>query len=363
MPILGLSRHTLPDKFTQVGRSVYGKLNAGQLNSRSAVAVPLTPLLPLIVAGGALLYHQGNEASKPHGGDKNAWLNILTESALGYFVLKYTTGIYPLFGLGLAAYRSGQKHTAQEKVQAMVDTAVCLLMGWVGVHLFESFAEAGRANDDHIIKNALLGKGKHEAKFKQWIDTHLNKMATQDEEAKGLKTSLAELKSTLLQKDALYDKKGKYGGKPEWEVVEPFRDKVMALKSEVTERVEQLGSKLFSNVEAESKPAVRAALAKIEDSQSAFTRFNRAMNPIYGYIIVGLIIGSPLAQWISSKIGSKRPDLKSKQFHGTLFPQQNRILSSSTGEHGGGGSHGANHFMTPGPAIVWPEANGGKPMQ
>ena len=88
--------------------------------------------------------------------------------------------------MGLAAYRSGQKHTAQEKVQAMVDTAVCMLMGWAGVHLFESVAEAGRANDDHIINNALKGQGKHEAKFKHWIDTHLTKLAADDEDAKVL---------------------------------------------------------------------------------------------------------------------------------------------------------------------------------
>jgi len=363
MPILGFNRQSFPDKFTQVGRAMYGSLNARQLNARAAVSVPLVPMLPLIVAGGAMLYHQGNEATKPNGGDKNAWLNILLESAIGTWVLKNTTGLYPLFGLGLAAYRSGQKHTAQEKVQAMVNTGICMLLGWAGVHLFESFAEAGRANDDHIIKNALKGEGKHEAKFKKWVDTHLTNLATSNEDAKGLKDALAELGTTYKDQDALYAKTGKYGGKPEWEVLEPFRNKIMELKSNIAERVEKIGAELFSTVEYENKSAVRAALAKIEDSQSSFTRFNRAMNPIYGYIITGLVIGTPLAKWISSKIGEKRPDLKTKQFHANVFPHENRIINYTVGSGGHGGGHGANHFMAPGPAIVWPEANGGRPMQ
>jgi|GEM_PF-2995469 len=362
MPIIGLSQNMLTDRIATVGRAAYGRLNPRELSARAAVSVPMTPLLPLIIAGSAMLYHQGNEATKPNGGDKNAWWHMVVEAGLSSWILKYTTGIYPLFGLGLAAYRSGQKHTAHEKIQAMVNTGVGMLMGWAGVHLFESFAEAGRANDDHIIHNALLGKGKNEARFKEWMDNHLEKLAQSDEKAKSLKESLVDLRKALTEKKALYSKTGQYQGRPDWEVVEPLSEKLLNLKSQVTERVAEIGNQLFTGLDREHKSIVNAALGKIEESQSSFSRLNRAMNPIYGYIIVGLMLGAPIARWISSKIGDSRPQLKSWKPPNTLFAQEHRIITKDTygfaSSHGPG--HGASHYMSGAPTISWPGVIGDK---
>jgi hypothetical protein len=83
----------------------------------TAVGIRMWPMIPLLLAGGAILYNQGGQSTPGRHGDPDAWKRILTEALLGHFLAQNTAGMYPLLGLVLAAYRGGTADTPLEKIK------------------------------------------------------------------------------------------------------------------------------------------------------------------------------------------------------------------------------------------------------
>src|SRR5690606_29298042 len=137
------------------GGVVQRAITSQRASSGKAIELSFRPLIPLILAGSALMYNQGQEMQKPGGGERNAWLTLLAESSLGTFILEKTSGVYPLLGIGLGAYRAGQQPNALTQIQAVVKTAIHLAMGYVGVNVFKGMSEMERQMDDLSLYRVL----------------------------------------------------------------------------------------------------------------------------------------------------------------------------------------------------------------
>jgi hypothetical protein len=365
--------------FNQAIQNAGGMLQramATQVNSGSkAVTLSIRPLIPMIIAGSALLYHQGNEVNKPGGGERAAWWKILLESALAYTVLANTSGVYPLFGIGLAAYRAGQKPNALEQVKAVVNTAITMLLGYIGVQFMGGMNKMAVEMEDRAIYSVVPNLKKSGASNKEqqlinrWLQ-HLRKQGNSFPvvEDRQLFTDLRQHVIDLSEKlRKLYSGKG--APKPGSDKFKALSEEALLLKTQAAEKLELLGKdaykglidKTASQVDQaaarEAKHAARNLAANIHHSQSAWTRMVRGMNPLFGYIIMGLVVGAPLARWINSWIGQKRPDLQKKTFKQALFPQESRIMSPAPNATG----YGAYNSGYGQPYMVWNGFNNDQP--
>lgn len=351
------------------GQSLYRVFLRGNAPAASNKAVELSfrPLLPLILAGSGLLYNQGRENTSKHGGDSNAWLKMLMESGLAYAVLTTTRGVYPLFGLALAAYRSGQKPNALEQIKATVNTAVTLFMGYLGVNFFKGISEADTRFDNEMIYKTLKPKGKTETlngdrlKVNHWIE---NLKKHDHDEVRGLGQVLSELGDKLqenvdqvvnLKNEAIPDKA------PIHEALERIQNELTELKTKVSNQFGQIEKEAMQTAAQDSGKAVHNLMSNIRYAQSGFIKATRTMNPVFGYIITGLILGTPIAAGINHLIEKRYPSLKQKKITKSFLPAEHRILSGQAA-HGGALAH-ASSGLGAGPAIMWPEINGGQPLQ
>lgn len=360
------------------------KLMGTTPSSNKALALDFRPLLPMIIAGSALLYNQGQEANKPGGGEGNAWLRLLTESGLAYLLLENTTGVYPLLGVGLAAYRAGQQTTALDQIKAVINTAATMFLGSLGVTFFKGMSNTASQMDDEAILRRLhdrtaLGApaGTH---IQDWL-AHLDHQARDDYWQDDTKQAFQELHHHLQQ---LKEKLGRLY--PNWlrgvdpaappgrpiapdsEEYHQLANEILHAKTEAMKKFDMLGKWAFDGegashrVVSDTQQAARKLMSTIEYSQSSWTRFVRALNPVFGYLIMGLMIGgSVLAPRVSSWVGHRHSDLQQKQFQPTLFPQDSRLISPSGGghgSHGGRASHGSTYGV---PYMVWDGMNNNQP--
>jgi hypothetical protein len=344
-------------------------ITAESSNTNKIVALSFKPLIPMIIAGSALIYNQGHESTKPGGGEPNAWMRILAESGLAYAVLENTSGIYPLFGIGLAAYRAGKESNALDQVKAVINTAITLFMGSVGVTFFKGMSRMAEHMDDQSIFRMLhdqdqSGAARGTTHIRDWM-RHLDREAVNPywnrdsqqafrdlhHSLEGLQRKLGRMYPDLLP----VGRRSRPPLRPDSDKFRSVSEKIMQFKTKAAEDFALLGEDAFRGLGQNTQSAAKRLISRIDHSQGTWTRMVRGMNPVFGYIIMGLMVGAPLAKWINSWIGRKRPDLQQKQFKQVLFPDENRVLSpAGHGGHGGRAGHGSTYGM---PYMTWPGMN------
>lgn len=334
--------------------------------SAKAIEINFRPLLPLIATTSALIYHQGQQTAQPDGGEKNAWARILAEGGLGCLVLNHTAGIYPLFGICLAAYRAGYQTNAMDKIKVTVSTAVNLLMGYVGVNIFRGMSQMDQELDDQIIQRII---NDHDALGRKRTDTNVSKWLEQlkehSPESQVLGTLFENLKQHLnkLYPPVRHDQKPQ---KVSPEVQQELFENVFNAKTQIAEKFGQLGEHTLQGLNEEGTRAVKKMMNAIHYSQNGFTGLSRAMNPVFGYILMGLILGNPIANWINSSIDKKNPRLKEKKFNAPLFSQSNRVITNKNPvDQQRSASMKAALANSPygNAQIIWPGVNGDKPLR
>lgn len=348
----------------------------GQPTPASAKAIELSfrPLLPLILAGSGLLYNQGRETLKGPQSENNAWLRVLGESSLAYLVLANTTGLYPLFGIALAAYRAGKEQSGLGQVKALVNTAVTLSMGYAGVNLFKLMSKVDGRIDDEMLLKAMSAKDKP-TKDQELIQSWLNKLSAHDDEnVRGLGNSLKELGGEL-QKNADNINSAKQGKTDAlMEASQAITERLKSLKSEVFERFTQVEKTALQVLEGDANRRVaKNLMSNVRYSQSGFVKGLRAMNPVLGYMIVGLMVGTPIAGLINRFIGKRYPSLQEKKFNQSILPSENRIWNGQAGYNWEKAIKDTNaeinigptmiQFKNAQPAIWWPGINNNQPLQ
>jgi hypothetical protein len=341
-----------------------------------AIEISFRPLMPLIVAGSGLLYNQGRESLKGRDQESNAWLRVLGESTLAYGVLANTTGLYPLLGIALAAYRAGKEETGLGQVKALINTATTLTMGYAGVKLFKLMAKVDGRIDNEILYKSL-GLREESTAERQVIQDWLQKLSSHDDEnLRGFGTTLKGL-AQELDKNVDVLARLKSEGRTD-AVLKDSREVLGQLK-----RLKEQAYQQFTHSEQEAlKPLQGEAnrriaknlMSNIQYSQSGFVKGLRALNPVLGYVISGLMIGAPVAALINRFIEKRYPGLQQKQLKKSILPPEHRIWSG-----GGRQFAGDSWLKVPNPeinigptlvntgnaqpAIFWPGMNNNRPLQ
>jgi hypothetical protein len=349
----------------------------GQPTPASAKAIELSfrPLLPLILVGSGLLYNQGRETLKGPQSENSAWLRVLGESSLAYLVLANTTGLYPLFGIALAAYRAGKEQSGLGQVKALVNTAVTLSMGYAGVNLFKLMSKVDSEIDNEMLFKALGTRDQSSTKDREVIQDWLKKLsAHEDEKVSQLGESLKNLGQTLEENADNFDlaKKGKTDAV--LEAAQNITERLQHLKAEIFERFGQVEKQALQTLDGDANRRIaKNLMSNVRYSQSGFVKGLRAMNPVFGYVIVGLMIGTPVANLINRFIGKRYPSLQEKQFNQSILPSENRIWNGQTGYNWEKAIKDPNAEINIGPtmiqakntqpAIWWPGINNNQPIQ
>jgi hypothetical protein len=342
--------------------------------STKAIEISFRPLLPLILVGSGLLYNQGRETLKGPGSENSAWLRVMGESSLAYLVLANTTGLYPLFGIALAAYRAGKEQSALGQVKALVNTAVTLSMGYAGVKLFKLMSDVDSQIDNEILLKALSTRGKS-TKDRKIIQDWLKKLSVhEDEKVSQLGKSLKDLGLTLEKNADNFDlaKKGKTDAV--LEEAQNITERLQHLKTEIFERFGQVEKQALQTLDGDTNRRIaKNLMSNVRYSQSGFVKGLRALNPVFGYIIVGLMIGTPVASVINRLIGKRYPSLQEKKFNQPILPSENRIWSGQAGYNWEKAIKDPNAEINIGPtmiqtkntqpAIWWPGMNNNQPIQ
>lgn len=355
--------------------SGFQRILRGQPTPATSKAVELSfrPLLPLILAGAGLLYNQGRETAKGQGGENHAWLRVMAESSLAYAVLANTSGIYPLFGIALAAYRAGQERTGLDQVKALVNTAVTLSLGYAGVRVFKLMSNVDAELDNEMILKSLKAGDKPNGEGQMVKDWVKRLVGHDDENVRNFGKNLEDLGEELTKNVKNIQQAKTEGHSPAvLEAAKEIGERLQHLKAEAAENFGKVKQQALEPLENETKRKMATNLmSHIQYSQSGFVKALRAMNPIFGYMIAGLMVGAPIAGLFNRLIDSRYPTLKQKKMEKSILPTENRIWN------------GQNSYQkafkvedpeinigptminprTPKAAIFWPGINNNQPIQ
>jgi hypothetical protein len=307
--------------------------------AQSAVAINLWPMLPLLLAGGAMIYNQGHQSKDFRGGDANAWKRVSTEAVIGHWLVENTIGVYPLMGIALSAFRAGKAPTLPEKLHAISSTAITLGMGWLGVQTFSNFSKSAREIDDQKILNGL-----NQDALKSQIRSLVHHS---DPQQQALGKTLQQLQEKLTRKSKL--------PKNNWEARKQLRQDASHLKADIVSLSEQQAERLQKTLKTPGHAHFQKLLQRIEASDSGFTKFLRYTNPLCGYIIMGLLLGAPAARWVNGKLdaylATRYPKFTERKFNQSSPSSENAILQTNILSRG---SNSASPGL-PGPTINWPD--------
>jgi hypothetical protein len=325
------------------------------------VQVSLKPLIPVIMATCALVYHEGQQkrlAEEEGVEAKSSWQRIVAESTLGYLLLKYTSGVYPLLGLGLAIGRASHENNALDQLKAAISTAVTLTMGFLGANIMDPDV-LERLEDGKLKKLFECGgdQGK-QGHLAAWIDQL--KSHADDHPLKAMGEHLAGLKSNLLNELPVLEKAK---DKESLAKLKLLRENISQLKAGLGEKIAEVGEAALDLAKPEATPIARSLIERLAESQSAMTKLTRVVNPVCCFMASAFLLGAPLGNWINSKLEHRHPELKKKQMKHVLFPDSQRVLKQSE-EANTLKSHGEHTYrVNPGPFVSCPDVADGRPMQ
>lgn len=308
----------------QSGRSLYKGLLGRSFSSVGAEKVlelKLGPIALATVAGAALLYNQGAESTKGDGANMGFWKRVLLESGLGYFIVDNTKGLYTLWGIGLSAFRAGQKPNLLEKVQAVASTVTTMALGYLGIHLGASFTEAA-----HELEEREMFKALSNPDMERWIQ-RLEGEA--DAGPKALGETLRRFKTKLAEQDELF----RSGIQQDWKAMRPMRREIAGLKADVFGKLTSLDEAIVRPKGLPVQKAFKVFAEALGSSQEAYIKAVRALNPLFGYIILGLLVGTPVAKLINKQIEKLYPQWRNMSFK-ELFGVSNLPEPRGPGAHG-----------------------------
>lgn len=290
----------------------------GSASMERAIELRLTPLLPLALAISAILWQQGSELTKG-GGDRKAWQKLLLQSGLGALLLEHTRSVYPVWGMGVGAFQAGKAPNTLEKAHSLASTAFSILCGWAGFHLMKGFSMEGQQKENQQIRETL-----EESKIKSWI-AHLKRPGTVpggQELAQRL-----EFMQRMLQEE---QEMVKNQVNPMHREIKLLRKDLMTLKTETLERILAVEREIEEGRMAWSRFLPDSADKNVQklyntlrntmrDSTNGFVRFTRAITPVAGFILGGMLLGGIAADRFNDFLTRRFPHWSKTNKLGDMF--------------------------------------------
>jgi hypothetical protein len=276
---------------------------------------PVSPLIPSILIGSVFLYQKGMQKAQPNRTDQLPVQRMLVESGLGYLMATLSNGVIPvLYGIGLSAYRAGQQNNTLDKIHAVVNTAVTLSLGYLGVFLFSGLSEA-----QHRAENQAISTSLRNPEMRAWL-AQLG--SHQDKTVREFANTLQELGEKLDIHERLIAE----NPQTNWEQVKWLRQELTELKAIAATQLQELEEKLPQPSSEKMLMAYSGFRQALGKSQDLVVKFARATNPLAGYFIVGLMLGASVAKDINAFIDRRFLHLRQKNIFSKGISPDNTLI-------------------------------------
>jgi hypothetical protein len=339
-----ISRMSLPNRILhRIGGGFQRAFIAGPYGSarmEKAIEVRLTPLLPLALAISAILWQQGAELVKP-GGDRKAWQKLLLQSGVGALLLEHTRSIYPVWGMGVGAFEAGKAPNTLEKAHSLATTAFSVLFGWGGYHrggyhLMKGFSMEAQQQENQDIRKSLESD-----RIKKWI-AHLKTGAVPG--GQDLAQRLEWLGNVLKEEKTMVEQEMN----PMDREIKAVRKELMALKTDALERILNIEREieekrmtwtrfLPDHGDKNVEKLYNSLRNTMRDSTNGFVRFTRAINPVAGFILGGMMLGGIAAGYFNDYLTRRFPHWRQSNRladifydHAALIPNHNHMAAAHT---------------------------------
>lgn len=332
---------TLRNGSRQLFMNTLYRRNLLKVGADKAIELRLGPLLPLLLTASALLYHQGEISKKPDPHPLKPG-RMLLESGIGAWVIENTRGIYPVWGMAMAAWRAGEQKNVLDKLKTLTTTATSMALGFVGVHLFSGLSEASLEIEERDIAKRL-----NSPEIRYWQDKL--RQHPPDSPTHLLSQHVDHLREQLNQQVSLLDRKQ---ARPTWQALKPLKAEIAEQKARVHAHLSPLDDTLIRHNSRHLQNTVRQFRQAISGSQELTTKLARSMNPVFGYTLVGLMLGSLLSKQLHALLEARFPDLKQRKLS-DLFSKQSSLMPPQKPPS----PYGLATPHLPGPHLIWPGAS------
>lgn len=331
-PVSSTTRFSVPNLLRRSGREVYRGLFSqpfSHLSSEKIVSIKYPPIILALMAGMGLIYSHGSEMAKPDG-DRQGWLKSLIEAAASYGLVDNFGGVYPLWGMGVSAYRAGQKSTTLEKIQEGVKSAVVMSLGYLGIHLGASFSDAATEIEERKMHELLAHPS-----IEQWLNSDRIKNSP-DETVQALAGHLREMreKTTRTYENHFTVNRN---------LAKTMKKEMADLSLAIHGNLQRVDRAAFLPIGKEAALRFDKFSKVLEYSQQGYIQLTRRLNPIFGYLMAGLVVGAPVASLLNQQIDKRFPKLSTMHVPPAMQSHLTKNINLS-----GGGHHGS-----PSEALPW----------
>jgi hypothetical protein len=290
-----------------MGRHAYSRLSHREVEAK-ALNVSLKVIMPAILASSALLYQQGLINTNGQSASYD-WAKSIREAVIGSWVIQNTRGLFPLFGILFSAYEAGKQGTEADKLKALATTVPTMLFGWTGVKVMQGYQNSRLAEDYKALYHVFHPVAPHAQKsLKHWFDRCPDHVIDETRalltDEKGtplqhpLKPTLQQLSETL---HGLFSAKGAHHGNPPLEVLQQHHARL----SELQQGIVTYAELLYETRVLHDKQAMQHLIATTRHIQNPARRLNNWLCPAFGYIIAGMLLSTPVSNWLKNRIDKR----------------------------------------------------------
>lgn len=291
------------------------------ISTDRTIRIRMMPIGLVLTALGLLIYHQGQENNKSHGGDRSAALKDVATATAGYGLAFFTKGGYPLAAMGKTVYDVSKANNDLDRLKKIGENGIIGLLGYVALWLGRGTTQAMVEHEDNVLQQIL-----NDPKTMNLIDADAN--------LSPLKHSFETLQNKLNEYFHKIDHKQ--------EISEGLVEDISKAKIKILELVDDDAIRGALSKDNQVMRQTRRLLNLVERSESFYIRVARALNPIAAFLIVTALISKPLARKLSHRLDRKHGDLALHNFD----PFGTNTGHGTTHHHPGGPSptsHGSGH--------------------
>ncbi|MGE0199666.1 MAG: hypothetical protein AB7P76_01720 [Candidatus Melainabacteria bacterium] len=293
-----------------LNRDVLGRSYAQ--SQAAKFSIDIQPLVLGLTLGGAVLYRMGQGTHDPNATRRGDLLQFLRAGVI-YLLADNTKHILPLAAAGEGMYQAGKQQDGLSKLQAFTNSLVTVGLGYLGVSIGQTFSEISRDAEERTLLR-FLDQEKTPAKaFLQRIKTHPANTDGQKlhQAMDNLREHLTTLQEQIIGKDTVMVEGELLS---ERKATALFRKHLDPIRAEVLEGLNADSVKAMMNhLSRDEQQAIRNLRQMLSRSGQGYIRFVRAANPIFLSIILGSMVGIPVAYFINQQLARLFPGLRAKQ--------------------------------------------------
>lgn len=292
-------------------------LKEGQIARLNLSELPLAAL-----ASGILLYVTGQETYKAETGqpyDKSRWAKMLAEGGMLYGILATTQNLYPVITGGILAYKWGKASSILQKMYETIDIGISMAASAVGILFGMGVTASSRTHDvkalhQHLQSSEMLSQLKHfstqitppqqtpqqAGQYQQRLKDIADKLYTLiDSKKNALNQNHAQLTNTQASLSSVDRKR----------ILKETQQLMDDMKPMIDALSKEFETQHLANMSDVGKRQLAELAQTVKRSTAGLTKMARALNPVFGAIILGVVAQAFISKPLKALMGKMFPGL------------------------------------------------------